>query len=178
MRISFLANGAPLVGRNTVTVSASPGEGLWRLWAKGARWKARSGFHGKYPGLPTANCPQIHRPAFGSGVTTRPPLGSFLNPLESKERHADFLLTTRTVAWRIQARILQVWPGRCPGGFVHGDHLRHGMECNASIKEFATRLKQAGKQHFSKEIAYLSRPASCATICTGDNKYSSTVRCP
>jgi hypothetical protein len=37
--------------------------GLWSLWAKGCA--VDNGFiviHGKRPGSPQANCPQIHRP--------------------------------------------------------------------------------------------------------------------
>lgn len=45
-------------------------DGLWSLWAKGCA--VDNGFiviHGKRPGSPQANCPQIHRPLwfrFGS----------------------------------------------------------------------------------------------------------------
>lgn len=66
---------------------------------RGARWETQSVFHGKRPGLPKANCPQIHGPVLGFGVAARNPFGQIFSPCESKERHADFSLTARTVAW-------------------------------------------------------------------------------
>ena len=75
----------------------------------GGRWETRSVFHGKQPGSPKANCPQIHRPQvfcflfFGfsvPGSVVRSALGTLI-PWGSVERRTLFSTTTRTVAWAV-----------------------------------------------------------------------------